>query len=392
MPRPRQKALFELGGQWIGRESGKPFLYRFWHDAGTGHSRRASLGTENLEAAKAALAEIVVKGAPKDSDSYLSVILETYYQARTDHLPSAYQARRAGTLALECWGDLIRAGGIDEERQKKFVRDGLKAKQAISYISRNLGVIAAAIEHAGLNIRITYGETAILNRWPEFEKSPALKPKAKRKIYEPTDEEMARLLRANISPAFRRWVLNSMATAGRPEAVLQLTPDSRVRDLGLIDLNPEGRRQNKKYRAAVRVIPSQKMWLDQWEAEDAAARKKKRNLAPEYVRYASVDSIDTVLQRYRDKEEINIPRLSAYSIRHRATSVMRADKVPGEQISYQLGHRRPREKGESRTTRNYGSFEADYLKDASAALERWVSKILKLAKAKPTVAKLQKAA
>ena len=102
VPRPRQKALFELDGQWIGREVGKPFLYRYWHDAATGHSRRASLGTADLGEAKRRLAEIVVKGAPKDDDSALSIVLENYFTERTDHLPSAKPARNAGRLALEC--------------------------------------------------------------------------------------------------------------------------------------------------------------------------------------------------------------------------------------------------------------------------------------------------
>lgn len=96
MPRPRQKALFELGGQWIGREVGKPSLYRYWHDAGTGHSRRASLGTSDLEAAKTALAEIVVKGAPQDGGSYLSTVLTIHFEQRADHLPSAKPAHAPG--------------------------------------------------------------------------------------------------------------------------------------------------------------------------------------------------------------------------------------------------------------------------------------------------------
>lgn len=53
-------------------------------------------------------------------------------------------------------------------------------------------MLAAAFSHANLQIEVTYSEGAILAKWPE------IKPKAPRKIYEPTDEELDRLLRANI--------------------------------------------------------------------------------------------------------------------------------------------------------------------------------------------------
>jgi hypothetical protein len=147
----------------------------------------------------------------------------------------------------------------------------LERNHAISTISRNLGVLAAAVAHAKLPVHVIYSEGAVLSKWPAF------KPKPARKIFEPTDEELARLLKAAMPVNLRRWILNSMATGGRPEAVLNLTPSSRVRDLRLIDLNPVGRRQNKKYRATVRELPVQSRWLDQWEREmDMAAERTTR--------------------------------------------------------------------------------------------------------------------
>ena len=374
MPRPRQKALFELGGQWIAREVRKPYLYRYWHDECTGHSRRASLGTDDLEEAKRALAEIVVKGAPKTNDSYLSTILTIYFEERTDHLASAKPARNAGRLALECWGAMIAAGAISEEKNKKFVKDSLAKGHAISYVARNLGVVASALAHSRVNVPLIYNENAILAYWPEFDPKPA------REIYEPTDDELVRLLRAKTPGNFRRWLLISMATLARPEAAIDLAPAARKRDLGLLDLNPAGRRQNKKHRATVREIPTLTKMLDQWEADDTAtSRKQRKKMAPEYCRYAQVDSLDTAIHRLRDRADINIPLFSSYSIRHRATSVLRGAKVPGEQVSYQLGHKRPGPSGEARTTRGYGSFDPDYLAEAAAVLDAWMSKLLKLA-------------
>jgi hypothetical protein len=84
---------------------------------------------------------------------------------------------------------------------------------------------------------------------------------------------------------------------------------------------------------------------------------------------ASVDSVDSALQRWRIKEVVNVPLMSAYSIRHRVTSVLRTAKVPGEQVSRQLGHRRLTERSEARTTRGYGAYGPDYLTEASQALD-----------------------
>jgi integrase len=385
MPRARQKALFELGGQWIAREVGKPGFYRYWHDAGTGHSRRASLGTSDPEEAKTRLAEIVVRGAVKTTVTPLSIVLEEYFLNKTDHLVSKGTARNAGRLLLECWGDLVQTGDLTEANQKKFVKWSLTKRHAISTVARNLGVLAAALEHSKLSVDVIYNEGAILAKWPE------IKPKPARKIYEPTDEELARLLRAPIPEDLRRWVLNAMATGGRPEAVLGICPDQRHRNFGLIDLNPEGRRQNKKYRATVRELKAQSRWLNQWEKEAAALAKKGQNRAAAYCGYANVDSVDTALRRWRIKPIVNIPKLSVYSFRHRVASVLRASKaprVPEEQVNYQLGHRRPG----NRTSRGYGQYGPEYLDEAATVLEAWVAKVLRLAKQDPAVKKERSAA
>ena len=79
-----------------------------------------------------------------------------------------------------------------------------------------------------------------------------------------------------------------------------------------------------------------------------------------------------------------------YSFRHRVASVLRASKaprVPGEQISYQLGHRRPGD----RTTRGYGAYGPEYLDEAACALDAWTKRVLKVVDSKthlkPTTAK-----
>lgn len=125
----------------------------------------------------------------------------------------------------------------------------------------------------------------------------------------------------------------------------------------------------------VRELPTQGIWLDAWEKEDADATGASWNDAMRYCTYASVDSLDTALKRACCRAEVNLPFLSAYGFRHRVVSVLRASKapnVPTEQISYQMGHRRHSE----RITRGYGEYGFDYLADAATALDRWVSGLM----------------
>lgn len=188
MPRSRTRSLFELGGQWIAEEPGKRGLYRFWLDAGIGRTRRASLGTTDLGAAKLRLAEIVLKGERKTPDHHLTLILETYFEERTDHLASKKVARHAGKLLLQCFGPLVRVSAFDQHNNKRFVEWSLSRGHSLTYAARNLGVLAAALAHSKLIVDVVYSEGAILAKWPH------LKPKPAREVFEPSDEELARLL------------------------------------------------------------------------------------------------------------------------------------------------------------------------------------------------------
>lgn len=355
MPRPRKHALFELGGQWIAREHGTGQLYRFWNDAGAGRTRRASLGTPDLERAKLIFAEAVIKGATRSANDHLSLILEAYFEARTDHLPSKDQARFAGALMLECWGELVRANALQPDKQKAFAEWSVERGHSLGYISRNLSVLASAITHAKLNVKVTYHEAEMLAAWP-------LAPKPRRTAFVPSDAELAAFFSSAMPDNLFRWAVMACLTGGRPEAVNELAPAARIRDAGLIDLNPEGRRQTKKHRPIVRAPAALTGWLDKWEEAGLDAT------GGAYCGYDSREGLKTALQRARGPSAANLPRLTLYSFRHKTTAVLRAaGGVSEDEIAWQLGHRRPN----LRTTAAYGERSPDYLKASAAALDAW---------------------
>lgn len=358
MPQPRKQPLFELSGQWIAAKAGSPYLHRYWTELGTGRTRRESLGTQNLEEAKRKLAEAVVLSAPKTKDTPLSAVLLAYFEEHTDNLPSKDHARLAGRTLLECWGDTVRVSQLTPQKQKHFATWSVGKDHALSYISRNLSVLSAALHHAKLNEpKILFGKTEMQKEW-------SLQTKARRKVFIPTDDELALFLDAECLPdSLLRWAIVSMFTGGRPEAVLDITPEQRNHAAGLVDLNPEGRPQNKKYRPIVRASAGLSTWLNVWG--------KDMEVTDSYCGYATVDSLQSAICRVRVRKEVNLPKISAYSFRHKAITVMRQSRVTEDEIAKQVGHVRPHLK----TTAGYGEWDPDYLINAANALDAWVLRL-----------------
>src|SRR5690349_8791263 len=126
MSRPRANPLFELEGHWIAAEHGSANLYHFWHDARTGRTRRSSLRTQDIEVAKRSLAELIVRGAPKNVDAPLSVVLENYFAEQTDGKPSESQTRNAGRVLLRYFGETALIAALTEDKQKEFAKTSLE--------------------------------------------------------------------------------------------------------------------------------------------------------------------------------------------------------------------------------------------------------------------------
>ena len=86
--------------------------------------------------------------------------------------------------------------------------------------------------------------------------------------------------------------------------------------------------------------------------------------------------VKSALKRARMQNDVAIPNLSTYSMRHKVATVLRRARVPEDEIATQLGHKRPH----LRVTGGYGEYSPDYLRRASRALDRWFMDILRRAK------------
>ena len=90
-----------------------------------------------------------------------------------------------------------------------------------------------------------------------------------------------------------------------------------------VDLNPPGRRQNKKHRPVLAVTPTLKPWLQ------IAREPTKRYVAYGGKPIKSITSAWSLLVTEAGLDE----RVTPYSIRHGMAREMRKRKVPKEQIS-----------------------------------------------------------
>ncbi len=139
----------------------------------------------------------------------------------------------------------------------------------------------------------------------------------------------------------------------------------RIKDAKVVMLNPEHRRQNKKFRATVRECKILTNWLNRWEKDGLDAYGGR------YCGYVTIEGVKTALQVLRDRKGVNLPKISTYSFRHKVTSVLRSAQVPEDQIAQMLGHRR----ANLRTTAGYGEWDPSYLREAAAALDAWFNRL-----------------
>jgi len=220
--------------------------------------------------------------------------------------------------------------------------------------------LSAAMAHSDIrDPKIVYTEADMVRRWK-------MKTSVKRKAYIPTDEECAQLAIASKPAMLQRWLLIQTLTGGRPQTAVDLSPSSFNREVGVIDLNTPGRAQNKKFRSKVKACRALRILLIRWE---------KMGLGRE-GRYCSytMEGIKSAHQRLAC--DTGVP-VSTYSWRQKVTTVLRRARVPEDQVSELLGHRRPN----LRTTAGYGDWDPDYQREAAAALDAWFWRIRRLAKA-----------
>ncbi|MCJ7526884.1 MAG: hypothetical protein MUO37_02045, partial [Methyloceanibacter sp.] len=240
---------FRIGNFFLDRRPNSPNWCVCWFDSATRQTKRASLGTSDLQAAKVQFAEYVTTHEAltnaRPDEVPLEAILIRYWEDHAKTIPSAEQAR----FALAKWSDHFSGAMVSEltpQRQEGFVAALRAEGYKPSYVSRVLSVGRAALRRAWKR-----GELASVPFIGDVERDPEQEAERFRDL---NMNEVARLLEAAAGiPHLMRFCMISLNTLARPDAVLDLSPAQVDMRRRLIKLNPEGRKQTKKHRPVVPI-------------------------------------------------------------------------------------------------------------------------------------------
>lgn len=352
-------------GPWrIVRHAGNRRLYVAWYDAAGRQTRRRSLGTADIAKAIALVTSLVdrkIEGDPTDAlqrkpiatvrevlDTHLSHV-KTLASAEAEEI--AIKAMLNSILADRRLASLVRS---DFDALKNvWLTTGI----VIATVSRRLSTLRSAVSRA-VEERLLPPEHA--PKIPEYRtKNHVRAAPPKGEVCSP--ELLARLYDAIVEPHLLvLWVL-LLATASRDGALFDLKGEQIDWEHDLIDLNPKGRVQTKKYRPILPIIPAFQAWAElfpqghviQWRGQPLASAKTG-------VRRAVQDA--------------GLPKtVNPYSARHSLGRFLRSHGVSTEEIAVWLGHIAPPDN--PATTLLYSPYGPSYLENAAAATEKFFREI-----------------
>jgi integrase len=345
-----QERTGEIGEYWVSKRPGSEQWCRTWYDANTRQTRRASLGTDDLQAAKIKLWEWFAKygrvGKQEAHDTALELVLVRYYQQHAAASASAEMAR----IALAYWSDFFNGATVAEvtpARQREFI-EWLKARRtpplSDGYVKRVLTVGKSALNRA-------YKEG-------EIDAVPFIVPGQDGEAREQTlsmDESQA-LWNAAEAPHERMYLALAYCTLARPEAILALHRSFADLDRRLLTQNPPGRRQTKKYRPVVPICTFLLPWIMQKDDGPLVQWRGKE-----------IASFKTAWRKMRARAGLP-PETVPKVIRHTVATHLRAENVPEAEIQGFLGH-----KAYSGKTEVYARYRPDYLGQAVTAIDGYMA-------------------
>lgn len=332
------------------RRAGSPFLYLEWREKGK--PVRRSTGGRDLESAKQRARELILEHANirevAPEDAQIAAVIDRHYLRHAQRLASKTSYRRSGRLWAQFYGTQTLAQ-LTPTRQRAFKAWLEKRGLSAGYVRRVIGDGKAAINHAWQEGEIT--------RVPFIR----LPPVAKGYPHWAKFDQLVAFLNTPMPDHLFTYCMIRLNTGCRSDAARDLQPFQVDTHAALIDLNPPGRQQTKKFRPVVPLTDFLASYLRALPAEAY------------YVHWhgKKVGSVKTTWRKVQ--AAAGLPDWFAPKIlRHTVGTELRRRGVPGWDISGQLGHTR----GESApTTENYAKFDPAYLAKAKTAFDDWMREL-----------------
>jgi len=342
---------YTVGEFWLSQRKNRENWYITWYNQEKRRNDYASTGTGNLQTAKLIINKhFIDHGIIEDTtgEIMLDELLIRYYQKY-----ALIETKRPDVIrySLKYWSDYFvnaTLSKVDHKSIDKFILHLQKQGKANGTINRIL-----CDGRSALNRAYKYGEIAA---------APFIKslPKGKPFKFRPTAKQIAKFIDACDTERMFRYIIIRLCTACRGDAVFDLTLDQINFEDNLIDLNPQGREQTKKYRPIVPMSPTLKFWLKQWNDCEYLINYKDQRVKSNKKAFVAT------------RERAELPELFiGKSIRHVVATELRRQRVDRWEVSGLLGH------STGTTTDDYAIYDPKYLSQAIEAIEVFMLKIQK---------------
>jgi len=250
--------------------------------------------------------------------------------------------KEVGRTLDPIWGDL-EPHEIDKNQVKRFIK--LRRDQGCTNggIRNDLAYITAALNWAV--------EEKLIAAAPPIKKPPPGRPRERWL----TQDELEKLIDNAIMMHVKLFIILSIATAGRPKHILELTWARVDLTRRIINLDDPTRFKTQKGRARVPINDTAYKHL-------TTAQKVKTSDFVIEVDGEPIASIKKGIQAA--VKRAGLEGVSQYTLRHTAGVYMAQAGVPMEQIAEFMGHT-----SIETTRKHYARFHPDYLRKAASALE-----------------------
>jgi integrase len=325
-----------------------------------------------------ALAGSARRDASRSPDSVMLIVaLNHYYDNDIQFKPSAKIAFRAIQLIADFVGEKVGVAApvsaFSQGRQREFMRWSVaRFAHSAGTISRNLSVVSAALHFSRKQqiVRDGFGnetEVTLLDNAPdvvtqarEVARLTSISDSVPRDWLPSFGEFGAFIDKIDIRQEnLFRFVMMALNTWSRPEAIIDLRTDRQVDwAFGVVDLNPPGRRQTKKFRPKIKLTENLGDWLHHWDSP-----------APMIWDGKPVSTMKKTFKRHA--LACGHPNFTQDTIRHfMATYVRQATpRVSKEQRDIWLGH------NDQRTASWYEHRDPEFLDDARCATESVIEQL-----------------
>lgn len=337
-----------IGAFFLAHRDKSPNIHRCHFDKARRQTVAVSLGTADVEQAWRKLTDWFHQMADMRNvdprDAKVTAILDRYQAQHASKLPSAERSQ----LAVDDWKAFFPTANVSDLTPARLRAFGDH-------------LLSRGIKPATVNRVLQVGRAALLRakRLHEVTWVPAVTMLEQDEPPEPVIlgiDELARLWNAIPTAHMRLYFILALTTLSRPVALLELTRKQVDFERREVRLNPEGRRQTKKYRPTVAITDAALPWLRQ----AGLSRVIEFNGKP-------VASIKTAFRRAVARAGLPAGT-SPYSLRRSMATLLRERGISEWDLKAILGHVRPSSDVTSRYARWRPSADSELSKTIDAIL------------------------